>query len=194
MSCIVQLRGLNASGKTTAMRQFARNHELEEKQIEVEGVKTWILSNKEIAVVGRYPATSNFGGCDSCIKGKQHLYATLEKLMKSGYDVIAFEGFLFSGSAKLSEEINQMCKNRGYKYIAVLMDLNYETELNRLFNRNGGKDINMKSFDSGRNGVYKSHAKLREAGIKTMRADVEHTPYENMGNIVDMAVKECCGK
>lgn len=191
MSCVVQLRGLNASGKTTAMRQFAYSRGLEEKQIDANGVRTWIMTGKGTAVIGRYPKTSNFGGCDSCIKGKQHLLDTIVELMAEGFEVIAFEGFLFSGSAKLAKEINQLAADHGYRYIAVLMNLGYSTELNRLFTRNGGKEINLKSFDSGRKGVYRSHEELRKAGIRTMMADSENTPIENMGEIVRMAIERC---
>ncbi len=191
MGCVVQLRGLNASGKTTAMRQFAENNGLEEIQIDVNGIRTWVMTNADIAVVGRYPKTSNFGGCDSCIKGKQHLLNTIQTLMSGGYKTIAFEGFLFSGSAKLAAEVNDLAKMYGYVYIAVLMNLDYNTELNRLFARNGGKDINLKSFDSGRKGVYNSHLALKKQGIKTMVADVENTAFEEMGEIVKKAVLKC---
>lgn len=189
MPCIVQLRGLNASGKTTAMRQFAEKNNLAEKQIDVTGIQTWVMVNEKTAVIGRYPKTSNFGGCDSCIKGKQHLLSTIQTLIENGYSTIAFEGFLFSGSTKLALEINDLAKHNGYDYIAVLMNLRYETELNRLFSRNGGKEINLKSFDSGRRGVYKSHDELCKHGVKTFVADSEKTSREEMWKIVQSAIE-----
>lgn len=189
MSCIVQLRGLNASGKTTAMRQFAEKNNLAEKHIDVTGIQTWVMVNGKTAVIGRYPKSSNFGGCDSCIKGKQHLFNTIQKLIENGYRTIAFEGFLFSGSTKLALEINDLAKRNGYDYIAVLMNLRYETELNRLFSRNGGKEINLKSFDGGRRGVYKSNDEISKRGVRTYIADAENTPKEEMWKIVQSAIE-----
>lgn len=181
---IIQLRGLNASGKSTAMRQFAQIKGLKESQIDVCGIKTWIMTNEDTAVIGRYPKESNFGGCDSCIKGKQHLFDTLQTLMNQGYETICFEGYLFSGSAKLCIEVDNIAKSNGYEYIALLMDLSYNTELDRLFQRNGGKDINLNAFDSGRKAVYKSHSLLKNKGIITMIVDSENTANDKMGEAI----------
>lgn len=188
MKRIVQLRGLNASGKTTAMRGFAQRHNLIERQIDVGGIKTWVMTGGEIAVVGRYPNSSNFGGCDSCIKGKQHLFDTLGTLIEKGYSKIAFEGFLFSGSFRLGIALNAFAKNNGYEYVSVLMDLDYSTELERLFRRNGGKEINLDSFDSGRRGVYRTQQKLEKIGCKTIRGNAQDKPIDEMWQIVEGAL------
>ena len=182
MNCIVQLRGCNACGKSTAMKQYAFENGLREKLLNIHGEKQWVMVNGTTAVIGKYQQQSNHGGLDQ-YKGKQHFYNTLCTLMSGGYKTICFESYMLSKTQRFCEELNAFAKKNGWEYIAVLMDIGYTTELSRLFERNGGAEIDMDKFDQGRMKIYRVQNNLRKKGIKTMTADVENTPYQKMGGI-----------
>ena len=192
MKCIVQLRGLNASGKSTAMKQFVQKNGLKEKQIDVIGQKTWISVNEKIVVLGRYSREAPTGnGCDVAIRGKEHLIATIQMMMDAHFDVIAFEGVMYSSRKQLVFYLYDLAEKNGYKFISVLMHLDYTEELNRLFKRNGCKMINLDNFDSKRKSVYRIQNELRKSGKLTFEENVGKKPFSDMGEIVEKAIKMC---
>lgn len=111
--------------------------------------------------------------------------------MDAHFDVIAFEGVMYSNRKQLAFYLYDLAEKNGYKFISVLMHLDYTEELNRLFKRNGGKMINLEGFDSKRKSVYRIQNELRKRGKLTFEENVGKTPFSDMGGIVEKAIKMC---
>lgn len=64
MKRIIQIRGANATGKTTIVRQFIDRHDLKMAWKDINGVKTpfYVSDDKKIVILGRYDRKTGGGG------------------------------------------------------------------------------------------------------------------------------------
>lgn len=192
MRAVVHLRGSNACGKSTVVRQFVKRYEMKPKQIVVDGIPTWIEQNEKYAAVGRYKPHTQGEGCDAGIKNKEHLKNTLRTILEERlYELVLFEGVIYGITFKLSSEINQLSKAYGYEYHAVNLVLPYTEQLNRLMQRNkGNAEINIDSVDLKIEQSIKSAKKLYKYGIKTKFIDTSKIREDEMWKVVWGAVDE----
>ena len=193
MRTLIQLRGVNASGKSTAVRQFIERNGLKPTYIQVQGKCSKIEANKQCAVVGWYIPDSKAEGCDAHIDNKEHLKSVLNALMEKQYRIIIFEGLIYGMTFKLAYDINQACKKYGYKYRPLFLYCRYTQNLDRLMLRNGGNtSINFDTFDGKCESLKKSAIKMRDSGINTKFIDTTNIELEEMWKIVQEICFEAC--
>lgn len=192
MKTIVQLRGLNASGKSTTVRQFVEKEHLEPTMMEICGIKTRITRNERIAVLGWYKPVSNTEGCDgNVIRSRDHLLAALQEVIKMGYRTIIFEGLIYGKTFKLAEDLFEFGKKRGYQYIPIDLVLPYDEHLKRLMYRNGGNaNINFDIFDRGLIGMRNARQKMKQIGIPLRVIDVSKVEPDQMWKIIADVVEK----
>lgn len=188
---IVQLRGTNASGKSTAMRQYCALNGLKPTWLDIFPRKTKIMSNGQIAVLGWYKPFSNAEGCDAALDNKEHLMTALECLCRDGYEEICFEGMIYSNTYLLPMRINKLAAKYGYSFIACFLSCPYTTELQRLMERNGGKQIDFEAFDKRYFQSRKSFGKLIQSKVLCYEAKTSNIPHDEMGSVIGTAIRGC---
>lgn len=182
---IVQLRGGNACGKSTAMRQYCAAHGMKPGEIDTPFGSVKVMHSPGRSVIGWYKPFSNAEGCDASVNSKEHLLSTIERLCEGGDALICFEGFIYGKTYTLPNRINALAKRMGYTFVAVLFSVPYSTELERLMNRNGGKMVNLNVFDASYFGARKAFGKLRQTSIPCFDIDTSGIPLTEMGGIID---------
>lgn len=188
---VIQLRGTNASGKSTAMRQYCAARGLKPTWLDTSPKRTKIMSDGKISVLGWYQPYSIAEGCDAALSGRAQLLSALEALFKRGQEVVAFEGMIYSNTYLLPTRVDRLAKKYGYKFIACFLACSYTTELQRLMNRNGGKDIDFDNFDMKFYTSRKSFGKLLQSGILCYEVDTDRTPIDDMGGVIEEAIRGC---
>lgn len=182
---IVQLRGGNACGKSTAMRQYCAAHGMKPGEVDTPFGPVRVMRSPGRSVIGWYKPFSNSEGCDASVGSKEQLLSTIERLCVGGDDVICFEGFIYGKTFTLPNRINALAKRKGYVFIAVFLSVPYSEELQRLMSRNGGKPVNYDVFDASYYGARKAFGKLRQTSIPCFDIDTSGIPMIEMGGIID---------
>jgi hypothetical protein len=127
MSVIVNIRGTNGSGKSTAVTRYMEVIRVEEEL--KQGGKTWAyrLCNG-VFVLGRY--TTACGGCDT-VKTFADVKAGVTELASLG--AVIFEGVLWSTCFKPSVELAQSLPQ--HHFIFAMMDTPADACLRRVLAR-----------------------------------------------------------
>lgn len=186
---IVQLRGANACGKSTAMRQYCKANGMTPGYVDTEYGRTKVMRSANKVAIGWYKPFSAAEGCDASVGSKGHLISTIDRLCEEGVEVICFEGFIYWKTYYLPNKINELAKRKGYKFIAVFLSVPYTTELERLMSRNGGKPVNLKVFDESYYGARKAFGKLVQTRVLCLDVDTSKIAFENMGSVITDAIE-----
>lgn len=189
MRRVVQLRGANCAGKTTAMRQYIE-HSGVKRQINLrtsQGNAPAIITEENVIVLGKYKDGGKFGGCDG-YKNRHMLIEAIRQALQYNPNGIAFEGLIYSRTVKLAKDIDEIAKNAGYGYVGVYMHQEYEDALRKVYERNGGKLVNERVLMGLCAGARSSYEKLKRMGLDMRRIDVSEQPYEGMWKIVSLAL------
>ncbi len=185
---IIQIRGNNGTGKTTVVREYLKKHEYEITSIKVGAREIELHKTEDAVVIGRYDRNA-CGGCDSAIKTSDELKETIAKIaryLKPKY--LIFEGVMYGKSYGFTADIYAFAKAIKAEFIAVCLEPPFETTLERIYGRNGGKDVNVKGLLSGWRGSITSNAKLRAMKVPTQTYDTSTMSLEEMGTIVERAI------
>ena len=185
---IIQIRGGNACGKTTTVRQFAEQYKLKILEIEVSGIKTDIsTNNKDIVVLGRYDKLN--GGCD-LFKNKKHVINTLIYIIKTiKPKIIIFEGILYGITFQMSYEINKIAKMYGYKYTGITLYRSKENGMKLLIQRNSGANFNEEHFLQKYKSAFVSHQKLVESGVDMRLINTDKILEDEMYKIIEKEIR-----
>ncbi len=181
---ILQIRGANASGKTTIVRQFIEHNGLAltfEKVGETE-LPFYVSADRKIAVLGRYDKTT--GGCDLFSGKAQVVSAIVYAARKLRAETIIFEGFIYGKSFAFGNGLNGLAKILGYEYIGISLHRTIESAMRLLLERNGGKSFSTENLLRSMKDVEASHQKLRAAGVKMRRVNTDAIPYEEMWKVL----------
>jgi hypothetical protein len=157
MSTIINIRGTNGSGKTTAVKSlinFMKGTPM------VENGKTWAYNLKDrVYVLGRYETPT--GGCDG-IRTQQEIYDGIRKLAALGN--VVYEGVIISAMYGKFRELEDELKPQ-HHYIWACLDTPLETCIAQTIKRRETKG-NMKPFNpDGLKGKFR--------GVETTRARLE---------------------
>ena len=188
LKILLQIRGANASGKSTAVRQWINRREHEVISIKAKGklIECVAATDGSWIVVGTYPEGRATGGVDGKITDVEILKELLTVLMKRHKPkAIIFEGMVYGKTFKLGWELNAIAKRLGYHYRALVLSAPLSVNLERVWNRNGGKDINEKALAATKRSCETSYLKLKEAGIDIRKIETGNMPYESMYRIIE---------
>lgn len=188
MGVVINVRGINASGKSTAVREWCIAHSLKPVAIRFQGQEYRVMTNGREYALGWYKPYSESEGLDSMKSDKDEFKLFLHWfLRKYRPDVVVYEKQIWATTFKLTNEISCICRKYGYKFAAVLMQIGYEDALNRLYNRNGGKDTDFNNFDGRYKAVYTSARTIAEHGIPLFYVDSMKVRAEDMKEICPQA-------
>lgn len=187
---LIQIRGCNASGKTTTVRQFIQKNNLEIKEINVKGKNTIITTNKDnsIVVLGRYDKKT--GGCD-LFSNKDHVFNTIIWIIFNlKPKIIIFEGLIYGLTYKFASEVSDYAKKYNYNYTGLCLYANEEIVLKRLYKRNGGKPIKEQNIFAKTKSMIASYKKLLSNGYNVKMIDTSTLNEENMYKIIEDEIYE----
>ena len=181
---IIQIRGGNACGKTTTVRQFVNKHNLQIKTIEVGGISTDISTdNKGIVVLGRYDKLN--GGCD-LYKNRKHVIDTILYAIKNiKPKLIIFEGILYGITYKMGYDIHKIAKMYGYKYKGITLYRSKENGMKILALRNNGTYYNEDHFLQKYKSSLVAHDKLIKSGVDMILINTDNVPENEMYKIIE---------
>lgn len=187
---VVNVRGINASGKSTAVRLFCRAFSLQPEVLEFGGQKYRVMTDGKKIAVGWYRPYSVAEGCDALKAGKEDFKRFLEYLLKERKpEIVVYEKQIWSTTYKLTKEIAGITEQSGYQFIAIHMKIRYEVALNRLFFRNGGNLTNLDNFDNRFYQVQCARKNMKKNRIVVFDADVEKIPKEKMDWCIIEAIR-----
>lgn len=187
---LIQIRGCNASGKTTSVRQFIQRNNLQIKQVCVKGKNTYITTNEDnsIVVLGRYDKKT--GGCD-LFANKDHVFNTIVWIIFNlRPKVIIFEGLIYGLTYKFASQVSDYVKKYNYEYSGLCLYANEEIVLQRLYKRNGGKAIKEINIFKKTKTMISSYKKLLSCGYKVKMIDTSTLKEEYMYKIIEDEIYE----
>ncbi len=187
MRNLIQLRGSNGVGKSTAVKQFLSYQSPYPDFIETKLGTVPIERTETIAVLGDYSKTTP--GADR-ISSKELLAEALDKLMQRGFDTIIFEGLVFGTTFRLSSILSKLAKRRGYTYTTIMLNCDFETAYNRVFSRSGDSGQNVDTWQGRQNQCFKTSKKLELEGINVRFVNTATIPFEDMHRIIEDVIAD----
>lgn len=176
MTKYINVRGCNGSGKTTVLRNYAQSIDPttggEIKTINVEDVghkpiPFTFLSNG-VAILGDYTLASHkntTSGCDR-VKTQLAVKTALERVPKE-VKAVLFEGVIVS---TIFQPWSDWSKANG-GMIWAFLDTPLDLCLQRIQERNGGKEINAALVGDKHKGIERLHQKAKDADEVTFTLD-----------------------
>lgn len=163
---VVNVRGCNAVGKSTAVREFINRVGLERVEsvplpkLGLNSPVTFCSGN--ICVLGDYGQTSP--GCDR-YAGKRQIHETILNLIyECSPRAIVYEGVINSKTAQGTLELAAKLCGTNYEYVGLLYYRSFESVLNLLEGRNGGKEVNWEILTNSFNSALSSAGILEDRG------------------------------
>ena len=187
MRMMIQLRGSNGYGKTTAVSQFIAKRGMIPENIDCDG-ETFELQTdgKGIYVLAKRRNDGTYSGLDGYVHDRNMLIKLIKKLIKTRQpDVIVFEGLIYGVTFKLGFDLNQLAKMYGYHFTAICLSLPRDIAIDRLYKRNGGKPFNEDAFDGRCKSTIASYEKLRDNGVDARLVDTSKIQKNNMYTIIE---------
>lgn len=187
---VIQIRGSNGAGKTTIVRQFVQRNNLTIKPITIKNKETFISTNEknDIVVLGRYDKKT--GGCD-LYDNTEHVLNTLIWVINNMKPkLIVFEGMIYSLSYRFASNVSDLVKKFNYKYIALSLFTDPNVVLQRIYKRNGGKQIKENLILDKIKAVSSSHKKLIDNGYNSKMIDTTNVKEDEMYKIIEGVVNE----
>lgn len=190
MKKVVQIRGANAVGKTTAIRMFLARGVFEIVPIKI-GAKevecNWD-EKRGIFVIGRYDKCVS-GGVDSAIKSREELLNTIAKAIREYKpETLLFEGILYGLTFKFAFDLSVFLKGVGYEYVGIGLFPPLGVAFDWLSERNGGKRVNETHIQQKWYSALKSIKKLKDAGLNVRVVDSSKIRLEDMWKIIEDAI------
>lgn len=184
---VIQIRGTNAVGKTTAVREFIKHGDFIIRDINVNGkiIECHWEEERKIAIIGRYDKAAT-GGVDSCIQKKELLNNTIVKIIKTFKpDVLIFEGIMYGVTFEFAYKLVRVLKALHYDYVGLCFFPSLDVVFERLAQRNGGKEVDYMSIQGKWFSAQKAYEKLKANGINVKSIDNSKIPKELMYKIIE---------
>ena len=187
MKKAIQLRGTNATGKTTCVRDFISKNHFQVVNLTVSGrdIGCHWDEERKIFIIGRYDIRA-CGGLDGSVRSRDELLNAIARCVRLyNPDTIIFEGVIYGITYQLATDINKLCHKLGYEYVGVEMRPPLDTAMNRLEQRNGGKPVNYRSIQDKYFSCQRTTEKLKSEGFKMFIEDTSKYDEDNMHQIIE---------
>jgi dephospho-CoA kinase len=187
MKRMIQLRGSNGYGKTTAVSQFVLKHGMKPENIECNGLTYELQTDGHgTYVLAKKRKDGTYSGLDGTVNNRNDLINLITKLIAERQpEVIVFEGLIYGLTFKLGFDLNNLAKKNGYKFTAVCLTIPRDTAIERIYKRNGGKPFNQDAFDGRCKSNLKAYERLRDNGIDTRLVDTSRIQYKDMYKVIE---------
>lgn len=183
---MIQLRGTNATGKTTAIREFINHGDFRVAELDLHGRKIeyhWD-DQREIAILGRYDQRVT-GGIDGYITSKNELMDAIVRMIKTVKPrVLLFEGIVYGVTFKFAYDLCRVLKQMKCEYTGLCLIPPLEVALDRLALRNGDKPVDYMSVQNKWFTANRAYEKLRQNGIRVKAIDTSKIEKESMWRII----------
>lgn len=187
---IIQIRGNNGTGKTTIIREYLKKHGYENDTVTVGARSIDVQKTGNVVVIGRYDKNA-CGGCDASIKNANELKETIAKIARYlRPEYIVFEGVMYGKTVSFTNDVYKYAKAAKAEFVAICLEPAFDTTLERIYRRNGGKDVNVEQLYSGWKGSIKSNAKLRAMKVPMRTYDTGVMTEEEMSALLEREVGE----
>lgn len=180
---VIQVRGCNASGKTTCVNGAIQKYGMVLEDYYTYGKNVMITTtpDKSIIVLGRYD--KKIGGCDLFGSTKDVVKTIVNTIKEFKPKTIIFEGMIYSKSMLFAENMKQICKNYGYKYRNVYLYRTLKNTIELLDKRSGGGYSKSNLLSTYKNCIS-VYQKMKKARFDIKKIDVDNLSYEETQNIL----------
>ena len=182
---IIQIRGTNGVGKTTVMRGFLSKHETEIIKVNVGGKDIECTKAGDFIIIGRYDR-NECGGCDSAVANGEQLKNLIAKIMRTlrPYCLI-FEGLIYGKTYSFTKSIYDYSRAIKADFKAICLVPTFKKALERVYGRNGGKEIDIKNLESGWACYIRGNEKLKRSGVPVAEFNTGLMTKEETEGILD---------
>ena len=184
---VIQLRGTNATGKTTTIRQFIEHGNFTVQSIAIgrRAIEYHWDEERKIVIVGRYDRAVT-GGIDGYITNKDLLNNVIIRMIKAiKPETLLFEGVVYGVTFKFAYELARILKSLGYEYIGLCFLPPLNVVFDRLAERNGGKEVDYMSVQSKWFSASSAYEKLYKNGINVKAIDTAKIPKDKMWRLIE---------
>lgn len=184
---VIQLRGTNATGKTTTLRQFMERGEFTVESIEVHGreIEYHWDDRRKIAILGRYDQAMS-GGVDGYITDKDLLRDCIIRMLKKiKPEALLFEGIVYGVTFKFAYELSRLLNKIGCEYVGICFLPPLDVVFDRLALRNGDKPVDYMSVQNKWFTASRAYEKLKAVGVKVKEIDTTKVPKDSMYRIIE---------
>lgn len=184
---IIQIRGANAAGKTTAVKQYIEKYGMEPLSIDLHSGKTIFYADSEHKriVLGRYDKP--IGGVDN-FKGRKQITEALKYAAVTwSPHVIIFEGFICGKSFKFTQGVYALSKLLGYSFLGITLVRSFENTVRLLRERNNNSTFSIENLQQTVKEVQRSHEKLKSASVPVRKINADNFKKEDMWQILEVA-------
>lgn len=176
MPSVIQIRGVTGSGKTSAVRYVLGR--LGEPTTRAVGTRLGDVPctySGGLVAVGDYNVDAKCAGADR-VRNKATMMECLRALMSEGRETIVFDSMIYSTTYRMAAEAKRLCEAMGYGFRCVCLDVDFDTALSRVYERNGGKPINHEKLVDRCVRYEASKAKLVASGVEVKSIDAMRGP------------------
>ena len=186
MPKIIQLRGANGCGKTTAISQFIEHYGLGIDHIVVGNREYELYTNGAYCVIARRRKDGSFTGLDGIVENREVLVNLVVAILREKRpDVLVFEGLIYGLSYLLAQRLSDIGQKMGYEYKAICLYCPLPDMLQRIYGRNGGKKINEDAMLSKYNQNVSAFQKIKAAGIYAKLIDTTKVRKTMMYTLIE---------
>lgn len=183
---VIQIRGCNACGKTTVIKQFLKTKQFKQKKYK----KINYYEGENIIVLGDY-SKDGCCGCDVEFSNKVELFDTIlwfVKNVKPKY--LIFEGLIYGVTFEFSYKLKKYLEKNNCDYKAIYLTSDIETIVDRLKERNKGKEVNYEHLVGKYQSSEKAYYKLKINNVDIVKYDVKNIKKEDMFKLLEVEINE----
>lgn len=184
---VIQLRGTNATGKTTIIRQFINHGNFVVNTIRVgsRNIEYHWDESRKIAIIGRYDKAVT-GGIDGYITDKDYLRDVILRMVKLVKpDTLLFEGVVYGVTFKFAFELYRALKALKCDYMGICLLPPLNVVFDRLAKRNGDKPVDYMSVQRKWFSASNAYEKLRATGVPVKLVDTSRIPENQMCRVIE---------
>lgn len=182
----MNVRGSNASGKTTAVRGFIAG--FEDTAIETIDGNMVTRCGSDAYVLGRYDRKN--GGCDA-YSGRDQVIQAIKTVIRQRHPrIIVYEGMIYSKTVKMARDVGEIFVREGYHYKGVYLRCRFAEVIRRLEARNDGRPYDILSVKKTYDACYSTFKSIQDSGMDIIRIDTDEIGIDEMAQIIPRAVRE----
>lgn len=184
MSKVIQVRGANASGKSTVVGQFMLKREASIKRLKGRYPITEADDGRYVAL-GEYYEGAAYPGIDSYRNRDAVFDAVFTAIDEYRPELIVYEGLISSTTRKMALDLRSKLSGSGYSYKAIWLQRSLEDSVRLMRKRSRGGVLSVDNLIKKMMIVDRSTKSLMLAGVDVRLVRTDDVKYEDMGAILE---------